>query len=207
MGMLEDLSSGALNVGVIIIVILLVGGVAIGITYLLLQRRKFSQFNCEIWQKDGFGQFVVKKDQAGIFVDGKTKNKRLFLKKNNVGLTPDNIPFLTQSDGKRKIILLQTGLKNFRFIKPMINDNLIHFTVGEEDVNWAVNAYERQKKLFAQSWLAQYLPFIMLAFVSVIILIMFMQIFKQMPMMLDITKELKNVATVMAQARSGVTVI
>lgn len=204
--LIETISTTGLGVAAIIIVVLFIGAVIVMATIAILKWRKYQQFNIEIWQQDGFGQFNVKHDQGGIFVDGKTKNKRLFLRFANVGLDPDNIPYLPAGK-KKKIILLQTGLKNFKYIKPVINNGLIHFTVGEEDVNWAINSYERQKRLFAQSWIAQYLPFIMLAFVSVIILIMFMQIFKQLPLMLDITKELKEVALALAQSRSGTVVI
>lgn len=207
MGLLETISSGGLNVAVILIVVFFLGAAAIGATVLILRWRRYSQFHIEIWQKDGFGHLTIKYDQGGVFVDGKTGNKRLFLKKANVGLNPDNIPYLIMPSGKKKVMLLQTGLKNFRYIKPNVRDDLIYFTVGEEDVNWAINSYERQKKLFAQGWLAQYLPFIMLAFVSMIILILFIQVFNKFPVMLQIASEMKEVALALAQAKSGTMVI
>lgn len=207
MGWLETISSGGLNIAVLLIVILFIGVAAIGVTVLLMRWRRYNQFHIEIWQKDGFGHLTIKYDKGGVFVDGKTQNKRLFLKAHNVGLDPDNIPYLITPTGKKKVMLLQTGLKNFKYIKPMVNDNLLHFKVGEEDVNWAINSYERQKKIFAQSWLAQYLPFIMLAFVSMIILIMFIQLFNKFPIILEIVKELKEVTMQLAQAKSGTTVI
>lgn len=195
------------NIAIIIIVIALLAGAVIGTIFVLNNWRKYKQFAVEIWQKDGFGQFTVKYDDAGIFVDPKTQNKRLFLKKNNVGLNPDNIPYMRTDGGKKKVYVLQTGLKNFQYIKPVIRDDLITFTVGEEDVNWAVNAYERQKKMFAQSWIAQYLPFIMLAFVCMIILILFVQLFNKFPIILEMIKEMKEVARALAQAKSGTVVI
>lgn len=203
----KSLSTGGTSIAVLLIVLLFVAAAAIGIIVLIGKWRRYQQFVCEIWQKDGFGQFKVKYDKAGIFVDDKTKNKRLFLKRANVGLEPDNIPYLTTDQGKRKILLLQTGLKNFRYIRPTIKDDLFYFTVGEEDVNWAINSYERQKKLFAQSWIAQYLPFIMLAFVCIIILILFIQLFNKFPVMLEMIKEMKEVAQALAAAKSGTTVI
>lgn len=207
MALLEYLSSSGLSIAVILIIVLFIGAAAIGATVLIMKWRRYQQFHIEIWQKDGFGHLTIKYDQGGVFVDDKTGNKRLFLKKANVGLDPDNIPYLVTPTGKKKVMLLQTGLKNFRYIKPMVRDDLLYFTVGEEDVNWAINSYERQKKLFAQSWIAQYLPFIMLAFVSMIILIMFIQLFNKFPVILEIVKELKEVALHLAQAKSGTTII
>uniref|UniRef100_A0A6M3IE79 Uncharacterized protein n=1 Tax=viral metagenome TaxID=1070528 RepID=A0A6M3IE79_9ZZZZ len=207
MAILETLTSSGLGVAILLIVTLFVGGAGVGVTWIILQQRRYKQFLCEIWQQDGFGQFTIKHDDAGIFVDSQTKNKRLFLKKHNVGLEPDNVPYLITDKGRKKVYLLQTGLKNFRYIKPVITENMITFTVGEEDVNWAINSYERQKKLFAQSWLIQYMPFILLAFVSIIILIMFIQLFKQLPMIKDIVLEMKEVVQGLAQAKSGTTVI
>lgn len=207
MAWIETVTGIGSNIAILIIVVLFLAVAVVGILYITQNWKKYKQFQIEIWQKDGFGQFTVKYDDGGIFIDGRTQNKRLFLKKNNVGLNPDNIPYLTTQDGRKKVYLLQTGLKNFSYIKPKIKDELIHFTVGEEDVNWAVNAYERQKKLFAQSWIAQYLPFIMLAFVCMIILILFVQLFNKFPLILEMIKEMKEVARALAQAKSGTVII
>jgi len=207
MALIEDISSGALGIAVLLIILALVIGAVIGISYLISNWKKYQQFDIEIWQQDGFGQFNVKHDSGGIFIDGKTKNKRLFLKKANVGLDPDNIPYLPSATGKKKILLLQTGLKNFKFIKPVITGGLLTFTVGEEDVNWAINSYERQKKLFAQSWLIQYMPFIMLAFTSIIILILFINLFKQIPEIKEIVLVMREIAASLAQAKAGTVII
>ena len=104
-------------------------------------------------------------------------------------------------------MLLQTGLKNFRYIKPKITADRLRFTVGEEDVNWAVNSYERQKKIFAQSWLAQYMPFMALAFVSIIILILFINLFKVAPDLKEAAIALKEAAQQMAQAKTGTIIV
>lgn len=207
MALLETITASGIGVAVMIVVVLLVGGAAIGITWLVMQQRRYKQFRCEIWQQEGSGNFVIKHDDAGIFVDSKTKNKRLFLKKHNVGLDPDNVPYYVDTKGKKKVYLLQTGLKNFKYMRFHIDDGLIKFTVGEEDVNWAINSYERQKKLFAQSWLAQYMPFIMLAFVSIVILVLFIHLFRQIPIIKDLVVEMKEIAKLLVQARSGTTVI
>lgn len=201
---LEDIASGVGWFAVIMIGGVFVVGLA-GLAALLYSKwKQYQQFEIEIWQQDGLGQLNVKYDRGGIFVDTKTKNKRLFLKKHNVGLDPDNVPYMLGSKGKKKILLMQIGLKNFRYIKPIIKSGTMTFIVGEEDVNWAVNSYERQKRIFAQSWLATYLPFMIIAFVSIIILILFINLFKVAPDLRDAAIALRGAAEAFAQAKSGV---
>jgi hypothetical protein len=124
-----------------------------------------------------------------------------------VGLSPDNIPFLTGPKGKRYVYLYQRGLKNFLYLKPNVRAEGVSIEVGEEDVNWAVNAYERQKKLFTGNVLLQYLPFIALVFVSLIILIIFIYFFKDFEVLAEMAKALKEAAQAFAQAKAGTAII
>lgn len=202
---LSSLGGGALSFFILIFAGLLTAGLVGLIMYGVMKWRRYNQYDCVIWERDGFGQLREKKDKAGIFVDVKTKNKRLFLKENKVGLSPDNIPYIPK--GNRKVIyLLQSGLKNFTFIKPTFNSPLT-FSVGEEDVNWAVNAYERQKVRFMSNMLLQYLPYISLAFVSIIILFMVIYVVKEFSVLKDVANALNEASRALAQANSGTTVI
>lgn len=203
---LNSIVNGILNFGIILLILLFVFVLIGFFIYALIQYKKWSQFKCIIWGRDGFGQLVEKTDRAGIFVDSKTKNKRFYLKKSNVGLDCNNIPYIQHGKQKR-VYLLQIGLKNYKFIKPTISGDVFNFDVSEEDVNWAINAYDKQKKLFNQNILLQYMPFILLAFVSMIILIMFIYLFKQFPIMLQIAKALKEAATTYAQGQAGTVVL
>ena len=171
---LGSIGSSAANIGIIIVVILLVGGFLIGLMFLYFYTKKWKQFKVIVWGKDSFGQVYEEYDSAGIFVDKQTMNKRFFLKNNKVGLNPDNVPYVVDRKGKKMVYVIKTGLKNFYFLQPKLDtQGKITFSVGEEDVNWAVNAYERQKKVFGSSMLLQYMPFIVLAFVSIIVLVIF----------------------------------
>lgn len=193
---LASVGSGALNLGITLITIIIIGGVVLGVVLLLLRQKKYSEYKCVIWEKDGFGQLVQKIDSAGVFVDKKTKNKRFFMKRANVGLNPDNIPYI--SGRSKTVYLYRTGLKNFQFIKPVIKDNPgVSFSVGEEDVNWAINSYERQKKLFQNNVLLQYLPFIALAFVSIIILAIFIYFFKEFDTLKEVAVAMKESASIL----------
>ena len=206
MEILNSLLTGSLSILVILFVLVFMAILTVVAVYIIKERRKWSEFACVIWFRDGFGQLTEKYDKAGIFVDGKTKNKRLFLKRSNVGLDPDNVPYVP-AGSKKVVYLLQTGLKNFHYIQPVVANPDITLTVGEEDVNWAINAYERQKKLFNLDKLMQYLPFILLAFVSMIILIMFIYLFRKLDVIKEIGQVMKETAEIMARARTGTAVV
>jgi len=180
----------ALNIGIMLLGGLLACGLIGGGLWFFLKQKRYKQYKCVIWERDGFGQLTETYDKAGIFVDKKTNNKRFFMKKANVGLNPDNIPYIP---GKSKIVyMLRTGLKNFHFIKPNVSNPTINLSIGEEDVNWAINAYDRQKRLFNQNMLMQYLPFIALAFTSIIILIIFIYFFKDFAVLKDVAIALRD---------------
>lgn len=211
-GMLGGLVSTGTASGVLNFVVILVGIVVVGIIIAVIAWMYYSkvhiykQFKCVIFQRNGFGQLEQKFDMGGIFVDPKTKNKRFFLKRANVGLDADNLPYISAGVSKT-VYLLQTGLKNFRFININIAEPKVSLTVGEEDVNWAVNSYERQKKLFQDSKWMQLLPFIAIAFVSIIILIIFIYFFKNFSVLENVALALKEAAVEIAKASADTVIV
>lgn len=199
---LADVGTGALNVililagGIVVILVALAGG------YFLKRAVRFNQFVCIIWEKDGLGNVAQRTDKAGIFVDPVTKNKRFFIKKANVGLEPDNIPYI-QMGKKKYVYLVRTGLMNYKYIKPRIADDVLTFTVGEEDVNWSINAYERQKVTFnSKKWL-QYLPYISLAVAAFVILILFIYFFRELSVLRDFGQALVTSSENLKYANMG----
>jgi len=185
-----------------------IGGIAIALFFAGwygIKWKRYREFNVIWFDRDNLSAGT---DKAGIFVDAKTKNKRFFLKKGNVGLDPDNVPWKMIGGGwfggKKTVFLKRTGLKNFQFININIQGNpQTKIEVGEEDVNWAINAYERQKKVFSESTLLMLMPYFALAFVSFTILILFIQLFKNF----GVLKEVAANLAIAAQATSGTTVI
>ena len=195
---LAGAGSSALSIGIMIIIGLMTVSIVGGGLYLYFKWKRYKEFNCVVWERDGFGQLTQTSDKAGIFVDSKTKNKRFFLKKFNVGLSPDNVPYLPSSNGQPKTVyLLRTGLKNFQFITPRVTAEGITLSVGEEDVNWAINSYERAKKMFNSDKLLQYMPYIAIAFVSIIILVIFIYFFKDFAVLKDMAIAMKEAAQAM----------
>lgn len=186
---LESFTAGALDLGIIVGVIIIGGGFVTLMLYFYFKWKKYSEYDCTIWDE---GKITETKDTAGVFVDQKTRNKRLFLRKANVGLDPDNVPYKIGKNGKKIVYLLKSGLKNFKYIDIKVNEPTLEINVGEEDVNWAVNAYERQKKMFNQSLLMQLMPFIALAFTAIIILIIFIYFFKDFEVLKDVAINLKE---------------
>jgi len=148
--------------------------------------------------------------RGGVFVDGKTKNKRFFLKGDTVGLDPDKVPYVNLLGGNnplkpnKGVILVQTGLKNFRFIRPTVNANkTLLFKVGEEDVNWAINAYERQKKVFGTSLFEKVLPYIPLVICTFGLVIIIVTVFKNLPEVKELLIEMKHITENLKVAKMG----
>jgi len=150
------------QIGYLMILTLVVVAVVGGLIWWISNRKKYNSIAL-ILEKDGFGVPYLSKDAAGIFVDGRTRNKLLFLKDNKVGMSPDNVPFLSGFGNKRFIFLKRIGLKNFKYISfANFFKEAEQITVGDEDVNWAINAYQAQKNL-SSDWLKVWLPYIGMA--------------------------------------------
>ena len=207
LGGLQSFGSGAMNFGIIMFVSVFIALVVIGFMFLYRKKKRYDEYTCIVWFRDGFGQLQQVHDNAGVFLDKKTNNKRLFLKKAAVGLSADNIPYVMTGKGKRFVYLYRNGLKNFYFLKPDVTMTGVTVKVGEEDVNWAINAYERGKQTFMNNSLLQYLPFITLAFVSVIILIIFVYFFKNFSVLKDVALSFERSANILAGIGQNVTII
>jgi len=198
------LGAQALDIALMVLTILLMGSLAFGLYKLYEWWRRYREYAVVIWEQNGFGQWNESSDVAGIFVDKKTNNKRLFLKRNNVGLNADNVPYLPGKKGKKVIYLLRTGLKNFHFININPKFPEVELQVGEEDVNWAVNAYERQKKIFQNNLFLQMLPYIALVVTGMIIAIIFIYFFKELSTLKEFGGYMKETAQMMLQMKTGI---
>ena len=192
---------------------LMLGGVVVigGVVYVVARFYliwKRNDTTCIILEEDGFGSTSMVRDLAGVYVDNKTQNKRFFLKDNNVGLNPDKIPYIRNIKGKKYVFLRKVGLKNFNYINldQLFTENP-KIMVGEEDVNWAINAYERQKKVFGTTLLQQLLPYIGITIMGVFILGMLVVLFQKVEVLAEVAEAFKEAAQAFAQAKSGTTVV
>ena len=194
-------ANNMLTVAMMALILLFVIGLIGGGMYIYFWWKKYQQYNCIIFKE---GKFIGK-DEAGIFVDRKTKNKRFFLRKNKVGLNPNNVPYFVGDKGKKTVFLQQVGLKNFRYID--ISLEPLNFEVGEEDVNWAIQDFELAKTTFADSLIMKLMPYISLILVSIIIVIIFMYFFKEFSTLKDVAIAFKEAAIALADAQTGTKVI
>lgn len=165
-------------------------------------RKKRYSYVVRVFNKDATGNVVQQPDdKGGVFLDKKTNYRLFLLRKNKFGLDPDEIPYLITSRGKKIVYLLQTGLKNFQFLKPAISDNPgLVFNVQDEDVAWALNAYERNKKAFAPTLMQQIMPIIGMAFVFMLILVSLYFIFKNFGVISDTADAFNHAAITFKEA-------
>lgn len=195
-----------LNIAFWIGIVLVILALLIAATIYLIRKKKYGQYKVVMWGTDGFGNPTEQLDRGGVFVDPKTGNKRFFLEKTKANLDPDRIPFVLS--GKTRIVyLIRNGLKNFRYVNLKLDQDAFSIRVGEEDVNWAVNDYERMKNRFTLSKLQQYMPFIMMAFAFIVIAVIFIYFFKELSVLKEFASSLEEVAKQLAQARAGTVVM
>jgi hypothetical protein len=185
---------------------LLIGGIslivciAIGIyLYFWWNNKKYKEFHVVIFDKDSFGNPRESYDRAGIFLNKKTNLKLLFLKKLKKGLNPNGIPYTTSigKDGKviKTIYLVKTGVSNHRFCKVTIDNDILKFSVGEEDVNWAAQDYETITKTFGQtSFLEKYGGYILFIITIIIVMVILISLFGKFDILKDVAINLQATA-------------
>lgn len=204
---LNTIASIVINSAVIFGGLLIFGLIIILFIRIYLNFKRYD-YVCIIYDRVTGTKPIQTKDLGGIYVDNRTKNKRFYLKKNNVGLNPDNIPYIMGEKGQKYVYLLKTGLKNFRFLDINIQQNArFTISVGEEDVNWALNAYERNKKMFGTTLLQQILPYIGIALMGVFILGMLVVVLNKLSVLQDVAIAFKELAEVYAQTQGGTAIL
>lgn len=172
-------------------------------------RTKRYNYVVRIFNRDAIGNVIqLPDDKAGIFLDKKTQYRLFLLRRNKFGLDPDEIPYILSSKGKKIVYLLQTGLKNYQFMKPDISKapELI-FNVQDEDVAWALNAYERNKKPFGNKFLEQIMPFIGMAFVFTLVVVALFFIFKHIGVLTEVANAFRDAAIEFAKVQTGTAVV
>lgn len=193
-GLISGIAMGTLNTAITVIIVVLGAGILVAIYLYMQNQKKYDQFDCIIFFRDAFGVMQQTTDKAGIFIDKITGNKRFWLKAFNVGLSPDNVKYV-YCNGRKKVYLFKKGLKNFSFLKINVaNENQIKLEATEEDVNWAINEYQKCKSLDNKANWQQWLPYISLAITAIVILMLFVWFFKQFPILKEVAEALKIAA-------------
>lgn len=178
------------------------GAILAGIWFLYMKWYRYQQYKCLIFYEDALGNTGYKWDRAGVFMDSKTKNKLFFIKGANVGLNPDNIPFI--KEGKKRIVwLFQSSLKGFSYIRPYVGNPGLHLDYGEIDLNWGTNTYERVKRSLMKAGFMQYLPYIIWAVTVIGMLILFVNLFKQLGTFATVAQATREAAVALKEAAAA----
>lgn len=191
---------------------LFLGGGLYLIAFYWNKRRRFS-WTVRIFNKDATGNIVQEPDdKGGIFLDKKTQYRLFMLKRSKFGLDPDEIPYILTTKGTKVVYLLQTGLKNFQFMKPQVSGNPgIVFNVQDEDVAWAINAWERYKNPYKNQFIEKIMPFIGMAFVFLTVVVALYYIIMKSGFNAELLRELaassKAIAESLAKASLGTVVV
>ena len=202
-------ASSAVNIMVLVIAIVFAVTMAVSsvLIVMYLKRYKYKVF---IFRTDKEGRIVnyttPYKDVASIHINRKSNMKLLFLRKNKVGLRPDDIPWIYF--GKHpSVFLVQNGLKNFSFCKFKHlhkTSNKLDLEVYDEDISWAINEYAKAKKTFSNNLLLQYLPYIGTAIFVVMSFVMLIYVFNQwLPTFEAASESLKEAAIAIGRAQGG----
>ena len=191
---------------IMIVSVVVVGAFAVGGVYMYMMWKRYQEYRVVLWEKDSMGNVHEIDDQGAVFADRKTGNVLFHLRKHKVPLSPDNIPFIKK--GKTKLVyIVKYGLRDYRFIKPVVSDGGVGLVVGEKDINWAINTYQRVKKVMEGNNIMQFLPFILLAFVSIVILIIFIYFFKNFSVLKDVAVALNEAAQAIAANQATAQVV
>lgn len=207
----EELSflAGMAGKAVTIIVLILGGLIALGLLGLgawwFKRWYRWRQYKVVVMEVDSTGTLIRQRsDWAGVFVDSKTKHKRFFIKGGNVSLNADDVPIVP---GTNKVYVVRHG-RDHRFLRfNRLRPTDVRLEIGEDDVNWGIETYERQKKMFDKARFLQYMPYIMMGFTTVIILIIFIYFFKDFAVLKEVAVSLKEAAHEIAQAKAGTVIV
>jgi hypothetical protein len=209
-GMLPNMSGAgnALQTFAIIMGVLIVFG---GLFFLVMLKvrvwLRYKQYTCIIFEKDALGNTIETYDKAGVFFDKKSNQKLLRLKNLKVGFDPDRIGY--HFTKKSKIIyFLKYGLKELRPISFSISNPDFTYKVGEVDLNWMIDDFNRNTLMFkTNSWLQQLLPFIIFGVLVFGVLILFYFLFQKFDVLQDVAVNLNAAAKQLAAVNGGTTVI
>lgn len=146
--------------------------------------------------------------KAGTYADRKTKNKLFYLKGNKAGLDPDEAPYINVMkpgfmSPTKAVLSVKTGENSYRFIHPQFDGESFKPTVGEEDVNWALNVFEAQHKIFGTTWLDKVLPYIPLIIVGFVMVIIVFTLMKNADTVVEILTLMKDIQVNQAKMQLG----
>ena len=203
-GMMPNVSMSAVLNG---IMWFMIGAVIVGIlglvTWYLVRKKKYGMYRVEVFDKDSNGNVYKTYDRAGIFLDKRTGYRLLFLEKAKVGMNPNNVPYVSHLDKKKRIVktvyLRRIGVNNYVFISVDLL-GMPKFTMGEEDFNNAAQEMSKIRRTYdKKSWLDKFLAPILFIASILIIMIILLSLFNKFSVIDDASKNLVEVSKMQLQ--------
>lgn len=162
--------------------------------------------------------FFLKKEKTGLNPDGipfalLNGKKFVYVFKRSAKNFSYVNPKILENIITKKVPVLNDGHPTFDSNNEQIFETVqtksvnLGFDVGDEDVNWALNTFDGNKKLFAQTVFMQLLPYIALAFVGVIFAIIFIYFFRELSVLKEFGASMQKAAEVLSADRAATTVI
>jgi hypothetical protein len=197
------------------LIIIIAVGIIAYVTYYFMRKKRYGQYRIEILDRDENGNVYKDYDRAGVFLDKKTGLRLLFLEKARIGLNPNNIPFVSSREKSgfliKKEVIIKTvylrriGVNNYVFIHVKVNPDNTIISVGEEDLNNAVQEMSKiRRKYDKKSWWDDNKPIIVWIITIMIIMIIMLVLFNKFGIletvienMLEITKLQKEITELM----------
>lgn len=173
----------------------IVGAVILGFAsyYAFMMRRHRRKVEILVYDNT-IGQVVDKKhDRGGIYVRGGMK--LFWLWKAKTGIKPEVVSAIPTSKGLVSYFIMPEGSKTIAPVSLQCTAEGFNMRIGEEDINYAIADYNRHKNaLMGKGLLMQLLPYIIIAFIAVIVLIGFIYLTKKFDVLADVAASLDNAA-------------
>lgn len=199
-GIMPNVSGTQILNGVLWVMVVIVAVSIIGyMVYFYTVKKKYSEFEVTIFEKDSSGTTFETYDKAGIFVNKQTNLKLWFMKRLKKGLNPNEVPYVVAKNKKGKLVkhvyLEKIGVSQYRFLHYKIDSDGIKLKVGEEDVNWAAQDIETIKRQYGkESFLDKYGSYIAFIITIMIVMIILISLFNKFEVLQDVADSLNKVA-------------
>lgn len=188
----------------------LVIGTIIFAVWRFLQWKKYREFVVLILEEDEFGQMNVKFDSAGIFVDGRSNQKKFFLRGANVGLKIDDLKYAPCKDGKKLVMIQKFKGSDPKYVYYSVDRKTesVSFGMTEEDLNWGLAMYDRAQNTFEwKNKLLQYAPWMGLVFIGFIFLVVCIVTIKELKVIPEATSTLKDIVQQAVNSKAGTVIL
>lgn len=194
--------------GIFGLMLFLIGGVIfLAIIFVIYKIYKWNaQFTDTVLvlKKDNLGNIVGEWDRGGACFDVQSKHRLWFLKSGIGGLDPDKKPFISTKKGVFVIVFKQ-GLKALHYVTPIVNEKGdMELKVSDQEISWAINAYERSKKILFWDRLKEFLPYIAAFMFMVIACALLVFLINKLDLK-AVVAQLESTARIIAEAKMSCT--